>query len=251
MKENDILLTIGMPVYNEEKYIAETIESLLLQTYKDFILIISDNGSTDQTSEICNKYAAKDRRIKYIRHDRNMGGFYSFKYILDRINTPFFMLAGGHDKWHPQFIEKLLPIIRKEDLVLIYPKAREIEINGAMGSVYEEDYTTAKIDNPASRYSYVLKNMGTCNVIHGIWKTKAIKDCNVKKPTIAGDVLILLKASFLGKFKQKKEELFFRRTVREEKNEFSRQIYHATADTEKKRSSIFFLKGQFVLENIQ
>ncbi|PJE67696.1 glycosyltransferase family 2 protein, partial [Candidatus Shapirobacteria bacterium CG10_big_fil_rev_8_21_14_0_10_40_9] len=52
MKQSPPLLTMGMPVYNEENHIGEAIESLLFQTYKDFILIISDNGSTDQTPEI-------------------------------------------------------------------------------------------------------------------------------------------------------------------------------------------------------
>ena len=60
-------ITIGLPVYNGQKYIKETINSILLQTYKNFELIISDNLSNDETKEICKSYEKKDNRIKYVR----------------------------------------------------------------------------------------------------------------------------------------------------------------------------------------
>lgn len=124
MKQHSPLLTMGMPVYNEEDYIGEAIVSLLSQTYKDFILIISDNASTDRTPEICKHYAAKDKRIIFVRHAQNKGGFFNFKYVLDKANTPFFMWCGGHDKWDPQFAEKLFSLIQNEDLILVYSQTR-------------------------------------------------------------------------------------------------------------------------------
>ena len=184
MERRSVLLTMGMPVYNEEKYVGETIESLLSQTYKDFILIISDNASTDRTPEICKHYAEKDKRIVFVRHSQNKGGFLSFKYILDRTNTQFFMSCSGHDKWDPQFVEKLLPLIQKDDLVLVYPQAREIKIDGTLGGVYQEDYTTTEIEKPADRYLYVLKNIGMCNAVYSIWETRSLKKCCLK-PVIA------------------------------------------------------------------
>ena len=63
-KNNMPKISIGMPVYNGEKYIKGAIDSLLAQTFTDFELIISDNCSTDKTSQICNEYALKDSRIK-------------------------------------------------------------------------------------------------------------------------------------------------------------------------------------------
>ena len=58
-------VSIGMPVFNGEKYLKEAINSILAQTYQDFELIISDNASTDQTPQICSEYAFKDSRIRY------------------------------------------------------------------------------------------------------------------------------------------------------------------------------------------
>jgi len=55
------LITIGLPCYNSEKYLAQSIESLLNQTYGNFVLILSDNASTDGTADICRRYAAAIR----------------------------------------------------------------------------------------------------------------------------------------------------------------------------------------------
>lgn len=250
MKRGSVLLTMGMAVYNEEKYISEAIESLLSQTFKDFILIISDNASTDRTPEICKHYAKKDKRIVFVRHTQNKGGFFSFNYVLDRANTPFFMLCGGHDKWDPQFVEKLLPLIQKENLVLVYPQSREIKIDETLGKVFQDNYTTTKIEKPANRYLYILRNIGKCNIIHGIWRTEVLKNCYFK-PVIGSDVLILLSAALLGKFKQYNPSLFFRRIVREEKNKHLRQFYAITGKCSQKPPSIFFLRFGFIFENVK
>ncbi|MFQ5751854.1 MAG: glycosyltransferase family 2 protein, partial [bacterium] len=64
-------VSIGLPVFNGETYLQVALDSLLVQTYTDFELIISDNGSSDRTQEICREYASMDRRIRYERNDRN------------------------------------------------------------------------------------------------------------------------------------------------------------------------------------
>ena len=66
-------VTIGMPVYNGEKFLCNALDCLLAQSHTNLELIISDDASTDSTSKICTEYAAKDSRIKYIRHTKNLG----------------------------------------------------------------------------------------------------------------------------------------------------------------------------------
>ena len=63
-------VSIGMPVYNGERYIRQALDALLAQTFVDFELIISDNASTDRTQDICLDYAAKDNRIKYYHNEQ-------------------------------------------------------------------------------------------------------------------------------------------------------------------------------------
>ena len=66
------LVTIGIPVYNEENYLAETIESAINQTYQTIQIIISDNCSTDRSFEIAQKYAEQDSRILLVRQEKNI-----------------------------------------------------------------------------------------------------------------------------------------------------------------------------------
>ena len=66
------VISIIVPVYNVEKYLSRCVDSILAQTFRDFELILVDDGSTDNSAEICNKYAAKDSRIKVI-HKENGG----------------------------------------------------------------------------------------------------------------------------------------------------------------------------------
>ncbi len=104
----DIKLTIGIPVYNADKYITDALDSLLNQTYGNFVIIISDNASTDNTEEICKKYEKKDSRIKYIRKKENIGMKHNFLSILKLAKTEFFMWAASDDLWHKDFIRTLI-----------------------------------------------------------------------------------------------------------------------------------------------
>ena len=107
MKLNDEkpLVSIGLPVFNGAKRIAVTIEGLLDQTYKNFELIISDNGSTDETEKICRHFAAQDRRIKYFRQSQNIGATLNFKFVLEQAKGKYFFWAACDDARSPDFVE--------------------------------------------------------------------------------------------------------------------------------------------------
>jgi len=66
-------LSIGLPVFNGADFLPAALESLLGQTFDDFELIISDNGSSDETPEICHQFAARDDRVQFHRVDQNRG----------------------------------------------------------------------------------------------------------------------------------------------------------------------------------
>ena len=76
-------LTIGLPVYNGENFIAASIEALLGQTFEDFELIISDNASIDSTMDICRIYEKQDSRIRLVRQPRNVGLTPNHNFTLD------------------------------------------------------------------------------------------------------------------------------------------------------------------------
>jgi glycosyltransferase involved in cell wall biosynthesis len=246
------VLTMGMPVYNEEKYIGEAIESLLTQAYKDFILIISDNASTDRTQQICECYAKKDKRVVYIRHKENRGAMFNFRYVLEQTNTPFFMWCGGHDKWGPTFVEKLLPAFKEKNVILSYSKSRELNIDGSLGEIYNDDFNTIGINKPILRYLRalrVLRCKGYYNMIYGIWLTSSLRACNFNLKTMAPDINILLQASFEGKFYQHNEILFWSRGIRKGewyKKMVLRQFSDLSGESEK--ISAFSLVASFIVD---
>ncbi len=108
MDQNRPLVTIGMPAYNEERYIVEALDSLLAQTFTDFELIISDNASTDQTYAICQEYARKDSRVVYQRQPENVGARKNIQDLLKGAQSRYFMWAAADDVWDPKFLELLV-----------------------------------------------------------------------------------------------------------------------------------------------
>ena len=114
-------VSIGMPVYNGEKYIREALDSLLAQTFTDFELIISDNASTDGTEAICREYAARDPRIRYVRQSENRGPTANFHFVLDEAVGEYFMWAAYDDLWGNHFLAQALGRMNSPDVGFAFP----------------------------------------------------------------------------------------------------------------------------------
>lgn len=111
-------ITIGLPVYNGEKTIRKSLQSIISQTFTDFVLIISDNGSTDTTQDICKEFVKHDKRILFFRQNKNMGGLWNFEYLLNSAKTEYFVWIAADDFWEPTFLEKNINILdTKKDVV--------------------------------------------------------------------------------------------------------------------------------------
>ena len=97
-------VSIGMPVFNGEKFIRRALDSLLNQTLNDFELVISDNASTDGTRRICLEYAARDKRIRYYRNDVSIDAISNFNRVLYVARGKYFMWAAHDDRWESSFV---------------------------------------------------------------------------------------------------------------------------------------------------
>jgi glycosyltransferase involved in cell wall biosynthesis len=112
-------VSIGMPVYNGERYIEQAIESILAQTFSDFELIISDNASTDRTADICRSYAVRDRRIRYCRNETNIGYGRNQNLVIELSSGEYFLCAHHDDVRAPQCLERFLEIHEKNPTVVL------------------------------------------------------------------------------------------------------------------------------------
>ena len=111
-------ISIGMPIYNAEKFLRNRLDSLLSQSFSDFELIISDDASTDSTSEICKEYTSKDKRIHYFRQEKNIGMSANFYFVLHQAVYNYFFWAAQDDVIFPGFIEKNIDALnRNKNLV--------------------------------------------------------------------------------------------------------------------------------------
>ena len=110
-------ITIGIPVFNGEEFLEETIISVLQQTYTDFELIISDNDSSDNTKNICEKYLLKDSRIKYIKQASNLGPIKNFSSLINTASSDYFMWLSADDLIDSNWVESLLEISEKNSSI--------------------------------------------------------------------------------------------------------------------------------------
>lgn len=107
-------VSIGMPVFNDSRFIRTALDSLLSQTYQNFELILSDDNSSDGSDVICREYAQKDARIRYHRWQANQGISRNMEYLLSEARGSYFMWAADDDCWDPNFIQVLLTTLQSD-----------------------------------------------------------------------------------------------------------------------------------------
>lgn len=99
-------ISVLLPVYNGEKYLAEAIESVLNQTYSDFEFLIISDGSTDGTKQISHKYAARDKRIRYFENEKNQGLVETLNRGLGLVSGKYIARMDADDICHPERFQK-------------------------------------------------------------------------------------------------------------------------------------------------
>jgi len=102
------LVSIGIPVYNGQRFIKGALESVCAQDYPNLEIIVSDNASTDNTLSICRQFAETDSRIKIHRQPENLGVLRNFSTLVELARGKYFMWAGVDDYWLPEFVSTLV-----------------------------------------------------------------------------------------------------------------------------------------------
>ena len=98
------LITIGIPTFNSERFISLTIKSILSQTFTDWICLISDDNSTDETVEIVQDLIKNEKRFQLFKQPKRLGPHQNWNYLLAQTNTEYFKLLHADDILYPQAI---------------------------------------------------------------------------------------------------------------------------------------------------
>jgi glycosyltransferase involved in cell wall biosynthesis len=206
-------LSIGMPVFNGAKYLQEAIDSLLTQTFADFELIISDNGSTDSTREICLENERKDSRIRYVRQSRNIGGPRNWNFVAEEARGRYFKWASANDLHDHRFIERCLSILDDDrGIVLCYADTMLIDEHGASIREYLDPLDLTQ-NEPFDRFkSYVLYYRNQLNNAQaGVIRTAALHRTRLEGIYPSGDLPLMAELAWYGKYHRIAEPLFYRR----------------------------------------
>ncbi len=208
--ESHPLISIGLPVYNGARYLAEAIDSILSQTFPNLELLICDNASTDGTPEIIARYAAKDPRIRTIRHATNIGGANNENFTVELARGKYFRLAAHDDVLHPALLERCLEVLESDpETVLVYPWTLFIDEEGKVISSSTSFRGTAA--GPVGRLWQLCFRNHTCEMAYGLARTKVLKNSSLQQNYTDSDRVWISELALAGPFAVVPEFLFRRR----------------------------------------
>lgn len=204
-------VTIGLPVYNGQNYLAQTMDSLLAQTYRDFELVIADNASTDRTEVICREYAAADGRIRYHRNEENIGASANYNLVFELGRGDYFKWAAHDDLLAPTFLERCVEVLdNNPDVVLAYTQAKAIDDKGDVVKVYPGKHHFAS-PVPRERFYEFVLDPHPVVAVFGLMRREVLGRTRLIGKYAGSDRPLLSELSLLGKFHEVPEHLFFYR----------------------------------------
>jgi len=201
-------VTIGLPVYNGENFLAEAIESVLAQTYEDYELVICDNASTDRTALICQRYARQDTRIRYYRSRCNEGPAWNYNRTFALARGRYFKWAAHDDVFGPTLIEKL--VLRLEHCPEAVLGFSQVDVIDAAGVLIEPYAVEMQLDGdrPARRFQEMISLKHRCYEVFGLIRTEALAKTPLIGSYAGSDRVLLSRLSLQGRFEIIQEPLF-------------------------------------------
>jgi glycosyltransferase involved in cell wall biosynthesis len=221
-------LSVGLPVYNGERYLAEALDCFLAQTFQDFEIVVSDNASTDRTAEICRFYAERTPRIRYDRNKRNLGAIPNFNKVFELCHSPLFKWATDDDLYHPRYLETCIRILDDHaDVVLAHSKTAFVDDRGVSFPVdpASQKYIDPRTgvaqapdgpmiaDSPVaiSRFWHVLSRANWGSHMFGIVRRATLRKTRLIPNFAGGDRAMLAELALLGRFRCANEALYLKR----------------------------------------
>jgi glycosyltransferase involved in cell wall biosynthesis len=202
-------VSVGLPVYNGQKFIESTLVSILSQDYEDFELIISDNASEDKTESICRRYAEMDSRIRYSRFHQNTGIVNNFNHVFKLSRGEYFKWAAYDDECQPTFLRRCVEVLESapDSVAMVYPQAEWINEEGR-AILTGLDRIGSRDVRPHRRLARVLWALTFCDPFWGLIKSKFLRKTQLLGPFFGGDNVILCELAMLGEIWELDEILF-------------------------------------------
>jgi glycosyltransferase involved in cell wall biosynthesis len=209
-------VSVGLPVYNGERYLAQTIEAVLAQTFADFELIISDNASTDRTAEIAQRFAAKDKRIQYHRNEENIGAPRNYNRTFELSTGEYFKWIAADDSIAPEFLERCVAALDgTPDAVIAYTRGSGVDKDGNWIKDGFHSVELAAQKDPVQRFKLYRQraSFGAWPMLYifALMRSSLLKTTRLHGLYINSDSCMIYELLFRGRFVEVPEYLSFYR----------------------------------------
>jgi glycosyltransferase involved in cell wall biosynthesis/SAM-dependent methyltransferase len=197
-------------VYNGERYLEQALQSLLAQTFEDFELIVSDNGSTDATPAICRDWAGRDPRVRYFRSTDNRGAAWNFNHVFARARGRYFKWAAHDDLCLPALLDRCVAVLDADpQAVLCYSRCRRLDGGGRLGRVYDD----GPFEEPlaSERFRRLVSEPHRCLAVFGLMRREVLARTPRIGAYVGSDRNLLAELGLHGPLRQVEEVLFVRR----------------------------------------
>jgi len=193
------IIGIGLPVYQNEKFLAAALDSILAQSYSDFVIYLSEDQSDDNTADICRQYAAMDSRIKYSQNESNLGEIGNYQRVLDLADTEYFMFARGHEILPKNLLADCIEVLENDkEVILAFAKTVWIDEQGKRLMDKHLPHFDTRGCDVAARCA--LAFWGKYEAFYGLTRTATMKSIKALEPIVATDLIMLFEMSLLGSF---------------------------------------------------
>jgi hypothetical protein len=218
------LVSLGVPVYNGEPHLRETLDSIVAQDYRPLEVVISDNASTDATPTICREYADRYPWLRYHRNDANIGAWRNFNQLPDMARGSCFMWVGAHDLLHPTYVRRCVEILESDlGVVAAYSRGRLVDAEGTLQEQRLDEIDTRGLSTLA-RYLKVIWQTVSCTAVHAVIRTDVLRRTGRFRLDVWGaDHLLLAELSLEGPCGQVAETLF---TLRDPRGAQTPDVHH-------------------------
>ncbi len=203
-------VSIGLPVFNGERYVEDSVRSVLDQTFTDFELIISDNASTDRTVEIIEKVVDGDPRVVVLRNDVNRGAAWNYNNVFEQSNGEFFRWHAHDDLLEPELIARLVEALDDDGIVLAHSWTRFIDDDGETTRHFVDDLGVTS-ERPSDRLVAAVRRVGYCNAVFGLVRRNVLARTALIGSFPGSDVPLIYELAVLGRFAVVPDALFVRR----------------------------------------
>jgi glycosyltransferase involved in cell wall biosynthesis len=205
-------VSIGLPVYNGERYLALAINSILAQDFHDLELIICDNASTDRTEEICAAFARRDPRLRYFRNPRNLGAGPNYDRCFGLARGTYFKWAAHDDCLAPGYLSRTVAALDgAPGAVLCTTGVAEIGRWNELRRVYRNVFRGIDSPSPATRLAAVIHTRHECEDFFGLFRREALLGSSLHGTYSGSDRVLLAEMAVRGPWISVPEPLFIHR----------------------------------------